>query len=144
MLIPRAHAASITGVVILSVRQNVANETTSSATDEITSVRVLSAGADQRIKVWNVVVPLTKPTIDTLQVRRVSKGWTCVTDVSDIALISKRIDDSEGRDDHGSEKETETRVLIVGVGMEVLRLTEDGVQSCHAAARRHEPGLKFA
>jgi hypothetical protein len=86
---------------------------------------VVTSGNDQWVRVWEVVYnPAAgggEEEKDSLEVRRVRKVKTNVADVSSMALLgSAGIGEAEGGE--GSEGGGSTRVLICGVGMEVIRL----------------------
>jgi hypothetical protein len=81
-----------------------------------TLIYVLTSGNDQWVRVWEVVLHLDGVGNDgnVLDIRRVGRIKTSVADVSGMAVLSKVEEDGEGK---GVAK-----VLICGVGMEVLRV----------------------
>jgi WD40 repeat protein len=106
----RAHASAITACVAFLHQSR---------------VFVVTSGNDQWVRVWEVVYNSAagggEEEKDSLEVRRVRKVKTNVADVSSMALLgSAGIGEAEGGE--GSESGGSTRVLICGVGMEVIRL----------------------
>jgi WD repeat-containing protein 6 len=97
--IKTAHAAALTAVKILSAH----------CTNGIYSVRVASAGNDQRVHLWEVrIYPVdTHSIVETINVRKLHSIWTGVADVSCIELVK-------------------TRLVVSGVGIEVLPLDLGG------------------
>ncbi|ORY19821.1 WD40-repeat-containing domain protein [Clohesyomyces aquaticus] len=101
IIVTRAHASAVTACAI--VRH-----------DE--SIFVITSGNDQWVRLWEVVPRLGDSTTavadgDALEIRRVRKIKTNVADVSDMEVL-----------DQGNEG---ARVLICGVGMEVIRIAWD-------------------
>ena len=94
MFIPRAHAAAVTGIVIVAL------------TDA--SYWLLSAGIDQRLKRWQLDIDASKPGIDGVNVKLLQDVFTAVADVASLDLCTLE-DGSLG-------------VLVSGVGMDVWRL----------------------
>lgn len=105
VLLNRAHGSAITACVILSHQ---------------TRTYVLTSGNDQWIRLWQVKTFRLEEKIhtheslqkkeDSLEIVRLGKVKTSVADVSSMAVLNG----------HGDE--LATRVLICGVGMEVIRL----------------------
>lgn len=93
-LIPRAHAAAVTGLAILPLQQG--------------GFGLVSAGIDQRIKLWHVELDPTRPDSNGVRVKRLYDVHTAVADVSGVGLCAMR--------DAG------VGVLIYGVGIDVWRL----------------------
>ena len=96
----RAHAASVTACGILDDRSGrlVCNSNT-------LTVRVITASNDQKAKAWTVSLDADK---HVSNVRRVSKAGSCIVAVADVSdLAVARIEDR-------------LRVVVVGVGMELL------------------------
>lgn len=130
LLLPTAHAAAITAICLQS------NRSASDATE--VHIRFLSAGNDQRVKLWSVTVSLdrlgrTWPNIGgeamaALDVDLLADTGTAVADVGAMELVSdlEREGEFMGNEVLGSvyaPKPRKTRVLVVGVGMEVLQFT---------------------
>ena len=136
VLVPKAHAAAVTALAIVtSTRGDDGGGDGGQA-----KVLAMSCACDQRVKLWEITVGVDMVDdaaslggvgdekarlvrksgvrmLEHIQVRKLWEGWTCVGDVSDIGVIR------QGKDDAG---EGQTRrwveVVVVGVGMEVLRL----------------------
>ena len=96
LLIPRAHAAAVTALALYKYGHD--------------GFYVLSAGIDQRVKLWGVRIDVTLPGVESLQVRKVQNVFTSVADVSSMALL--QLEDGS------------TGVLVCGVGMDVWRLQD--------------------
>lgn len=99
VLVKSAHSSAVTAVAIVNIGLQ---------------VYVLTSGNDEWIRLWEVVIgdaedgDASKGSPDGLIVKRISKVKTSVADVSSMAVV----------DDHGDA----SRVLICGVGMEIIRL----------------------
>jgi WD repeat-containing protein 6 len=105
LLIPRAHSAAI-GVISLipHVHSDQRPE------EQIGySMRVITSGNDQRVKLWSVHLPSLSAGIENLEVRKVANEPTAVADVSGLAILKKK----EEVSGHS------VKVLICGVGMEI-------------------------
>ena len=128
LLIPAAHAASITAVCILEMGR--------SASTVIAAV--FSTGNDQRVKFWQVTVAADRPSnygriggeaMEVIQVKRLGASWTSVADASAMAVLP----DNDGPGDQFMEHEADSvkhvrrgaRLLVVGVGMEVIHASFD-------------------
>ncbi|KAF2486510.1 WD40-repeat-containing domain protein [Neohortaea acidophila] len=96
LLIPRAHAAAVTGVAIISIRPN---------GGECQQVQLVSAGIDQRIKVWEVEVDA----VGAMRVKKVADVFTAVADVSGLEVWRGEEDGVSG-------------VLVSGVGIDLWRM----------------------
>ncbi|GAB7332383.1 hypothetical protein MBLNU13_g04200t1 [Cladosporium sp. NU13] len=94
LLVPRAHAAAVTALALYEYGHD--------------CFYVLSAGIDQRIKLWDVRVDVILPGVESFQVRKVQSVFTAVADVSSMVLL--QLEDGS------------TGVLVCGVGMDVWRL----------------------
>lgn len=78
-------------------------------------VYVVSSGNDQWVRLWEVAV--ARPgddtgedtAVDAITVRRMGKTRTSIADVSDVAVLGQSADS--------------TRVILCGVGMEVIRVS---------------------
>ena len=96
LLVPCAHAAAVTALALYNHGHD--------------CFYVLSAGIDQRVKLWDVRVDVTLPGVESLHLRKVQSVFTSVADVSSMALL--QLEDGS------------TGVLICGVGMDVWRLQD--------------------
>ena len=128
VLVPKAHSAAVTALTIVShTRENSGGEG-----DWKAKVLIVTCACDQRVKLWEVTVdagpvgsgdgPLgargpQMEMLEHIQVRRIWESWTCVGDVSDVGLVRWGGDENpDGQTGRWVE------VVVVGVGMEVLRL----------------------
>ncbi|EHY52373.1 WD repeat-containing protein 6 [Exophiala dermatitidis] len=168
IFVPRAHAAAVTALKVMLLPRTSSSSRISAA--------VVTAGNDQRVKVWivhidipsstssnnNDIMPNIRglkldddPTLNFMQLQRAASAWTSVADVSGVEIIPKEADRSSAlstmshTDDSGSTgtdgrcivpevdaSDTDTakdsprplfncKVLVVGVGMELLNLQWD-------------------
>ncbi|KAL9090603.1 MAG: hypothetical protein Q9159_001850 [Coniocarpon cinnabarinum] len=109
---PRAHAASVTTLALINGPIMIQNGGDRGSAH----VRVASSGNDMHVKVWDVFIPLTDGDYgdEYVEVKKAGKVRTQIADVGDMAVIG--------------EVDGWRRVLIVGVGMEVILvkgLTQD-------------------
>lgn len=107
ILMPKAHAAALTALRIISHTEHDAKH----------KIVIVTVGNDQRIKVWTVTVPsdTSQLCLEAVEVSRVYEGWTCVADVSCIETLRTY-------QEPGSQQ-LYVEVAVVGIGMELLRLT---------------------
>ena len=96
--IRRAHAAAVTGIVMVS------------HLSDHDRMWVVSAGLDQHARLWQINVDVTQPGVEGVDVQRLASVFTCVADVSCIALMPA----AEG---------LQPGVLLCGVGMDMWRVT---------------------
>ncbi|KIX93781.1 uncharacterized protein Z520_10405 [Fonsecaea multimorphosa CBS 102226] len=126
IVLPAAHAAALTALKTTKPRR----------TPTGYSVVVVTAGNDQRVNVWNVhidserdggnpVVPQVEDDglLEAVQVELVGTGWTAVADASDLEVIEGVHDTVANGDEDGGKGEYAWRILVVGVGMELLKVT---------------------
>ncbi|KAK6432901.1 WD repeat-containing protein 6 [Oleoguttula sp. CCFEE 5521] len=107
LIIPRAHAAAVTGVLCRSTGVDGALE-------------VVSVGLDQKVKVWQVRIDTSQDGVDGVEVQRKGKGWSSVADAGEMVWLGGR-GRAPGQGVHNQQAE----VLVVGVGMEVWSLDGD-------------------
>lgn len=99
VLVNRAHGSAVTACAIFDLQSH---------------TYVLTSGNDEWVRLWEVVINDAKDvgtspdSFSRLTIRRLSKVKTSVADVSSMAVL----------DDDGDT----ARVLLCGVGMEVIRL----------------------
>ena len=121
VLIPRAHAAAVTAVKITHLQRSVAG----------TSAVIITVSNDQRVKIWSIEIDLQKNAnkpdatpdvsgprlLEAVQVKLTGNAWTGAVDVSGMEILgeTRTIDGAGGMS-----------ILVVGVGMEVLRIAWDG------------------
>jgi WD40 repeat protein len=94
LLLPRAHAAAVTGLIVQRIEKDV--------------LCVVSAGVDQKVKVWHARVDVEGRGVDGMSVRRAGSVSTSVADVSSLEIL--RFEDG-GRG-----------VVVCGVGVDVWRI----------------------
>ncbi|KAI9807849.1 MAG: hypothetical protein M1825_005155 [Sarcosagium campestre] len=101
LLIPNAHAAAVTAI------QQLTGLEASQTPEQPVRLLFATAGNDQRLKVWRFVFNPDIFGVEALQLELLRNEYTCIADVSSMALI-------QGQDD--VEK---IRLIICGVGMDV-------------------------
>ncbi|OJJ35601.1 hypothetical protein ASPWEDRAFT_51604 [Aspergillus wentii DTO 134E9] len=106
--IPDAHAASVTTIKIL--------EQKSLAADMNTGIIFASSGNDHRVKVWSVDVDTTRTGADAITARNLVDRYSSVADISSLDAIQSNADDV---------LDAETKLLVCGVGMEMLSVRLD-------------------
>lgn len=94
MLLPRAHAAAVTGLALIPVGKSM--------------YWMISASIDQRVKLWKVQIDVSQPGVDGVEVRVLHNVFTAVADVASLDLCTLE-DGASG-------------VIVSGVGMDVWRL----------------------
>ncbi|KAK6435477.1 WD repeat-containing protein 6 [Oleoguttula sp. CCFEE 5521] len=104
LIVPRAHAAAITGIVCRATADN-------------SVLEVVSVGLDQKVKIWRVLVEEGRVGLDGLEVRRTGKSWSCVADAGKMVWLGGR-SNASGNGEHSAD----AGLLVVGVGMEVWSL----------------------
>lgn len=112
LAIPSAHAAAISACAILPDLPSSLPRTDCGTlgSTAVSVVRVVTAGKDQRVKMWDVSVDLSRDGVEGLEVEKVTEVHTHVADVSCMAVLERDGEGPEGRD----------RILLCGIGMEVL------------------------
>ena len=108
LIMPRAHAASVTASAILRLSEF--SETASQDCRQL-RLRAVTSSNDQRIKVWHITVDSSASGIDGISVEKAGNVHTAVADVSSMAVFAI---DSEGPPVGVCRK-----ILVCGVGMEV-------------------------
>lgn len=99
LTIPRAHTAAITGLALIQIPGD--ND----------KFWIVTGSIDQRLKLWEVQIDLSKPDVDGVTVKKLQNVFTAVADVSSLALL---------------EIDGEPAVIICGVGMDVWRMWRPG------------------
>ncbi|KAK8237965.1 WD40-repeat-containing domain protein [Phyllosticta capitalensis] len=102
LLMPDAHAATVTASVLLRYGEN-ANK-----------FLAVTSGNDQRVKVWEITVDLAREGVEGVDVRCVANEPTAVADVSDMDVLGHE------------EGEGMRTVVLVGVGMDAWTLNLGG------------------
>jgi WD repeat-containing protein 6 len=116
ILVPKAHAAALTALKIIYHEERSGEQ----------GLVVVSAGNDQRVKVWGITINLRDldedrdswhaRSLESVRIVKLYERWTCVADLSDIGLLG-------APETVGEEMRFE--MVVVGVGMEALRLSVD-------------------
>lgn len=148
LTIPTAHAAALTALHLLPSQSPSTPSFSSDSTNTITRqppqhFHLITAGNDQRLQLWGIAVDVealqsgaeaTKE-IEEVQVEWLGEWYTDVADISAIDVWRGRDTGGERYQEDGvdrDESECEedfVEVVIVGVGMEVLRLDLRGNQN---------------
>lgn len=97
LFVPRAHAAAVTALAIVSKQSN--------------RLHIVSASIDQRVRLWQVDMDVTQPGIDGIDIKLLKNCFTPVADVSSIETIALP----------GGNR----GVLVCGVGMDIWKLEHD-------------------
>ncbi|KAK5721410.1 WD repeat-containing protein 6 [Elasticomyces elasticus] len=101
LLLPRAHAAAVTGLAITSTSKD--------------SLTFASGSLDQRLKLWQADVSVSLSGVDGVDFKRLGSDYTAVADVS--SLASYTMDDGA------------VRVLVGGVGVDFWRVSSGEVST---------------
>lgn len=83
------------------------------ACEEAGRFLAVTAGSDQRVKVWEVRVDAGMEGVEGVEVRRVADGGTAVADVAGVVCLA---------DVDGGGAQQQRTVVVVGVGMEAWRV----------------------
>lgn len=102
--IANAHAAAVSAAVVVS---STVTDLSSDA-EALYRLRIVTAGKEQRVKVWDVVVDRRKTDVGGLEVSMVKDQYTAVADVSSMAVLA-------------TTGET-MGIVICGIGIQVLML----------------------
>lgn len=108
--VPRAHAAAVSACAILSVTSPRAEF--GEERDSPVRLRLLTASKDQSVKLWHIKVNHSMPGVEGVDVEKVTSTHTQVADISSMAVLERESQDLK------------RRVLLCGVGMEVLVVEE--------------------
>lgn len=113
VILARAHASAVTACAVLAprdTRRDARRESRSEA--QGSEIYVLTAGNDEWVRLWHVTVHAGSASHqderDVVSVRRVGRCKTSVADVSSMGVLQA--------------DEEAARVLVCGVGMEVIRV----------------------
>jgi WD40 repeat protein len=104
LIIPHAHAAAINTAKLLWMRPIYGFKSRF-------EIRVGSASNDQRVKIWDVVMDLSKPGVEGMDVRKTSNQYSAVADISSMGIFPA-----------AGDEENAQKILICGVGMEVWKV----------------------
>lgn len=130
LLIPKAHAVAITAFEILESRHEAGRMI----------LTVVTAGNDQRLKFWRITVNLDElstynhePRMDndklgpevlrSVEVQLIKEMWTSVADVSSTVVVPGANEMNMGEEVEaggGAEDRREGRLMIAGIGMEMV------------------------
>ena len=132
LILPRAHAAAVSAVKILPsnspdpIDRNEGHDTSKY------KLRIASAGNDQYLKLWNVIVDVDEPSAHTIDVQRAGRFFTPVTDVSAMEVFgmeSTTCSNSTEAKSEGSRRlqlshhpsvGSALGIFVCGIGMDVL------------------------
>jgi hypothetical protein len=103
--IPDAHAASVTTLQIIERKKS----QTSNSGPETTTLTVATSGNDHRVKIWSIAIDPAQDGTAGIKIDLLLDRYSSVADISSIGLL---------RDPASAE----TRLLIGGVGLELLQL----------------------
>ncbi|KAI9660382.1 MAG: hypothetical protein M1821_009732 [Bathelium mastoideum] len=123
LLIPRAHAAAITAVAIVTIDPT----STRSSGSNPRIFRVITSSNDQRLKLWGLSIDMGLPGVQGVQVQRLANESCGVADLADMAVLpSFNGEDLQiGRDGSREQDKTDevglASVVVCGVGMEVWK-----------------------
>lgn len=108
LTIPNAHAAAVTALALpfVTPRRDVPGQE---------ALCLLTAGLDQRVRMWRVEVDVSGAGVAGVEVRKVGSAWIGVADVAGLDVI---VPDGGVAGDDGWR----VRVVVAGVGVEVLTL----------------------
>jgi WD repeat-containing protein 6 len=110
LLIPHAHSAAIGAISIIPN----AHGNQGSEEQPECSLRVITCGNDQRLKLWSVQLPSLSAGIEDLEVYKVANEPTAVADIADLAIL-----------ENNEVSGLSTKVLICGIGMEIWTVTHE-------------------
>ncbi|KAJ9399302.1 hypothetical protein DTO282F9_3662 [Paecilomyces variotii] len=105
--IPDAHAASVTTIKVLPYPKEMPE-----ATDSQRNFLVATSGNDHRIKIWSITIDLEKKGSDIIDIVEKVNRYSPVADISSMDIIRAPAADSDS--------ETDLKLLVCGVGMEML------------------------
>lgn len=121
LCIPNAHAAALTALKIASVKRTAGQF----------NLRIISVGNDQRVKVWEAEVSdyflddTKDKLMDGFKMKKRGAAWTSVADVSAIELVEGPEEEVLHENGHQILFTKKCRIMIVGVGMELLDVDLD-------------------
>ena len=116
LLISSAHAAAVTDLTLLSRLET---------SEENISLNFASVSNDQRVKIWHVTIRVEDTfkedfEMQGIQIEKIAESWTSVADAAAIEVLET----APGKDQHpiGSAQTREQELLVIGVGMEILKV----------------------
>lgn len=104
VLIPDAHTAATTTLKILRQQPSPAAGSGTAPT----TLTVASSGTDHRVKIWAITADPTQHAAQRIRVEFLLDRYSAVADISSLGLIKA--------------SEHEGKLLVCGVGMEMLRI----------------------
>lgn len=110
--IPDAHTASVTTVKVISQRKSADGNTTVDLT-------IASSGNDHRVKIWSVKLDTAKEGVEAISVRNVVNRYSPVADIAALDVVR-----GDGDVDGAEGAEGGVKLLVCGVGMEMVRVSE--------------------
>ncbi|KAK3077142.1 hypothetical protein LTS18_011106 [Coniosporium uncinatum] len=120
LLIPRAHAAAVTACAILPPTTSTRAISNESYEVDAHVLHAVTASNDQRVKLWELSVNISKPGVEGVDMRKLRDVSTAVADVSSLALhpLPPQKADTVNKGENDA-----VGVLVCGVGMELFRLS---------------------
>ena len=115
ILIPRAHAASVTTSTVFSL---VGSQGEAEADPDKFRLRAVTSGNDQRLKVWDIGIDLSLHGAEGIEVRKIATKSTAVADASSIAVFPR-----PDRVRTMAKSQPVQRLLVIGVGAEIWKLS---------------------
>jgi hypothetical protein len=138
IFIPSAHAAAVTALKIVCVR----------SAPTTWSAWIITVANDQRVKVWRIDISLQEALVDSsehtkadvlfeaLQVELIGHAWTGVADVSGLEIMDEHTQYVSGARDNGIQAAGRTcRILVIGVGMELVDITMEQDEKVQARSQ---------
>jgi len=120
LIMPRAHAAAVRSIAVVSP---VFQDATPDAAT--LSVTITTASNDQTLRTWGITFDTAQPGWEGFDIRRRGKRFTPVADVSGVEVMSMGAGKDGAGDGCGNaggeDDERGKRLVVCGVGMEVLR-----------------------
>ncbi|KAJ5095839.1 hypothetical protein NUU61_005195 [Penicillium alfredii] len=113
--VPDAHTASVTSIKVLGHQQAQA-----SSSPEATVITVASSGNDHRVKIWSVTVDPAHIASQAINVEFMVDRYSSVADISSLGLLRRSRDDPAVSVQASAPSETQSTLLVCGVGMEIL------------------------
>ena len=111
--VPDAHTASVTALHILR------HQTTQLSGSGTANIIVATSGNDHRIKIWSVTLDISQPGTDGIKIEFLLDRYSSVADISSLGLIKGP---EKAHESINSSHQTEAKLLVCGVGMELFEL----------------------
>ena len=109
LIMPNAHAAAVNAIAIIKNPRRESRQATR-------VVRVMTAGNDQVVKVWEIIVDSRKPGVNGVNVKQRGKHASAVADIAAIAVLN---------DGKRHQRPRQLKLIVSGVGTEVWRFAAE-------------------